>query len=161
MERVQKILEHTLFRELYDKLYQAEKNRIFCRHTMEHFLDVARLMYIYCLEDNAEIPKEMIYAAALLHDIGRYEQISKGTPHDEASAGIGEIIMQDCGFDETEIRRIRKAILGHRTAKSLENEDRLTVYLYRADKKSRNCFSCPSRTECDWPAEKKNLRIEY
>ena len=44
---------------------------------MEHFLDVARLMYIYNLEDQAGFSKEMIYAAGLLHDIGRYEQMKK------------------------------------------------------------------------------------
>lgn len=44
---------------------------------MEHFLDVARLMYIYNLEDQAGFSKEMIYAAGLLHDIGRYEQMEK------------------------------------------------------------------------------------
>ena len=42
---------HPFFQELVQNLQQAEKGRIFCRHTMEHFLDTARLMYIYNLED--------------------------------------------------------------------------------------------------------------
>ena len=38
------------------------------------FWNVARLMYIYALEEHLELPKELIYAAALLHDIGRAQQ---------------------------------------------------------------------------------------
>lgn len=81
MKRIDQILSHPVFREQFALLQEAEKDRIFCRHTMEHFLDVARLMYIYNLEDQAGFSKEMIYAAGLLHDIGRYEQMEKGTPH--------------------------------------------------------------------------------
>ncbi|MDO4305817.1 MAG: HD domain-containing protein [Eubacteriales bacterium] len=161
MERIRHIQRHPLFQELWKKLQDAEKDRIFCRHTMEHFLDVARLMYIYSLEDGEKIRKDVIYAAALLHDIGRYEQIVSGTPHDIASAGIAEGIMKDSGFTADEIHIVQNAILGHRKKDSLTSEDRLTAYLYRADKKSRNCFACPAEAACDWPKEKKNLWIEY
>lgn len=160
MERVRAILEHPLFQELWKKLQDAEKDRFFCRHTMEHFLDVARLMYIYSLEDGADIRKDIIYAAGLLHDIGRYEQITKGTPHHIASARLAEEIMKDSGFMEDEIRTVQNAVLGHRKKESLGSEDRLTAYLYRGDKRSRNCFACPARPECDWPKEKMNLWIE-
>ena len=71
MKRIDQILSHPVFREQFALLQEAEKDRIFCRHTMEHFLDVARLMYIYNLEDQAGFSKEMIYAAGLLHDIGK------------------------------------------------------------------------------------------
>ena len=98
MERIQKIQKHPLFQELFEKLQQLEKDRPFCRHTMEHFLDVARLMYIYDLEDGASIPKEVIYAAALLHDLGRYEQLTRGIPHDIAGSEAAELIMKDCEF---------------------------------------------------------------
>lgn len=161
MDRVHRIQAHPLFQELWKKLQDAEKDRIFCRHTMEHFLDVGRLMYIYSLENGAEIRKDVIYAAALLHDIGRYEQIAEGTPHDIASARIAEGIMKDCGFTPEEIQAIQNAILGHRKKESLTSEDSLTAYLYRADKKSRNCFACPAEPACDWSVEKKNLWIEY
>lgn len=161
MERIHDIQAHPLFQELCEKLQNAEKDRVFCRHTMEHFLDVARLMYIYSLEDGAAVKKEIIYAAALLHDIGRYEQIRYGTPHDIASAGIAETIMRDCGFSQKEIRMVQNAILGHRNPESLTSGDSLTAYLYRADKKSRNCFACSARAACNWTKEKMNLWIEY
>ena len=162
MKRIHNIQNHPIFREEYQKLQEAERERIFCRHTMEHFLDVARLVYIYNLEDHAGIDKEIIYAAALLHDIGRYEQISKGTPHDLAGCRISEVIMRDCDFTEEEICIVKRAISGHRISKNSEHtKPSLEAYLYRADKQSRNCFLCPAYEECNWPEEKKNKNICY
>ena len=161
MDRVHRIQMHSLFRELWQKLGDAEKDRVFCRHTMEHFLDVARLMYIYSLEDGVDIRKDLIYAAALLHDLGRYAQMTSGTPHHIAGAQIAEGILQDCGFTAHEIQSVQSAISGHRNQDSAASTDRLTAYLYRADKASRNCFSCFVRSACNWPEEKKNLWIAY
>ena len=70
MDRVNRIWRHPVYQEHYKKIQELESERIFCRHTPEHFLDVARLMYIYALEEHLELPKELIYASALLHDIG-------------------------------------------------------------------------------------------
>lgn len=160
MNRIYKIQTNPVFREQFRLLQESEADRAFCRHTMEHFLDVARLMYIYNLEENAGIDKELIYAAALLHDIGRYEQISKGTPHHISGARIAGNILGDSGFSEKEIIRICNAISSHRT-KDNNQIDILAQYLYRADKQSRNCFSCPAVKECNWPQEKKNTVILY
>lgn len=160
MERIEKIRLHPLFQEQFALLQEAEADRIFCRHTMEHFLDVARLTYIYSLEQNAGLDKEVIYAAALLHDIGRYEQISMGTPHHISSARMAGRILPECGFAPEETLQIQNAIRNHR---SQENgaEDLLSVLLYRADKQSRNCFCCPAEAECNWPETKKNQLITY
>ena len=65
MERIQKILNHPLYQEQFKLLQDAEKDREFCRHTMEHFVDVARLMYIYTLEEKTNVSKELIYACLL------------------------------------------------------------------------------------------------
>ena len=75
MDRVNQIWSHPAYQEHYKKIQELESERIFCRHTPEHFLDVARLMYIYALEEHLELPKELIYAAALLHDIGRAQYV--------------------------------------------------------------------------------------
>lgn len=158
--RIRKIQAHPLFRELCEKLREAEQNRIFCRHTMEHFLDVARLMYIYSLEDGANLPKDLIYAAALLHDLGRLEQLTGGRPHEVAGADVAEEILRDCGFEAPEIRAVQAAILAHRNPES-SGEDRLGSYLYRADKGARSCYLCSARELCNWPEEKKNLWITY
>ena len=75
MDRVNRIWRHPVYQEHYKKIQELESERIFCRHTPEHFLDVARLMYIYALEEHLELSKELIYAAALLHDIGRAQYV--------------------------------------------------------------------------------------
>ncbi len=160
MERIRRIQKHPLFMELCAKIELAEEERPFCGHTIGHFLDVARLMYIYCLEDGSSLDKELIYAAALLHDLGRYEQMTKGTPHHLAGAAIASRVMEECGFDQEEIKHVCAAITGHRDKQSAESTDPLTSYLYKADKKSRSCFCCPAERECDWPLEKKNLFID-
>lgn len=154
-DRIQRIQKNPVFQALYMKLQDAEKSRIFCKHTMDHFLDVARLMYIFCLEDDENIRKDVIYAAALLHDLGRYDQITSGTPHNVAGAEIAGNILKECGFTEEEIRSIKNAIASHREPQGVD-ADKLTTYLYRADKMSRKCFCCDARSECNWPDEKKN-----
>ena len=127
---------------------------------MEHFLDVARLMYIYNLEDQAGFSKEMIYAAGLLHDIGRYEQMEKGTPHHLAGARLAERILTDCDFSLTEQKSILAAIRSHRVKDTAETP-LFSRYLYRAYKQFRDCLSCPARNACNWPEEKMNLTICY
>ena len=160
MKRIDQILLHPVFREQFALLQEAEADRIFCRHTLDHFLDVARLMYIYDLEDHADFSKEMIYAAGLLHDIGRYEQIERGTPHHLAGARLAERILTDCGFSTEEQEPILAAIRSHRVKDTAESP-LFSRYLYRADKQSRNCFSCPAKSACNWPEEKRNLTIHY
>ncbi len=81
---------------------------------MAHFLDVARLAYIFNLEEHLGIDRERIYAAALLHDIGRHVQYLDGTPHQEAGLPIAGEILRDCGFSEGEEEEILEAIARHR-----------------------------------------------
>ena len=69
MKRVQEIWEHPLYQQNLKELTRLEADRIFCRHTPEHFLDVARLAYIFSLERGISCPRELIYCTALLHDI--------------------------------------------------------------------------------------------
>ena len=160
VDRIQRIQKNPVFQDLYIKLQDAEAERIFCKHTMEHFLDVARLMYIFCLEDGENIRKDVIYATALLHDLGRYDQIAYGIPHNVAGVEIAGNVLKECGFTDDEIQSIQKAIASHREPND-STHDPLTRYLYRADKMSRNCFSCVVRTECNWSDEKKNEWIVY
>ena len=102
MDRVNQIWRHPVYQEHYKKIQELESERIFCRHTPEHFLDVARLMYIYALEEHLELPKELIYAAALLHDIGRAQQYQYNIPHDIAGVEIAREILTDLHFTEQE-----------------------------------------------------------
>lgn len=159
MDRVNRILENDVFREHLKKNKEAEEKRIFCRHDMTHFLDVARIGMILNLRENQQIPEDLLYAAALLHDIGRHEQYEKGTPHEKASAETAPFILRDCGFTEEETEEIVQAILWHRSTGTAEAVG-LAGILYRADKASRACFACEARDACNWSEEKKNLRLK-
>jgi len=158
MKRVNKILNHDLFLEHINKNQSAEATRRFCRHNMSHFLDVARIGMLINLEEEIGIGKELIYAAALLHDIGKHVQYEDGTPHEVASAQIAPMILNDCGFDDNETHVIVSAILTHRDVTVKEQKD-LNGILYRADKLSRPCFACEAATDCNWKDEKKNKEL--
>lgn len=174
MKRVQEIYRHPYFQQCLEKNQKAEKTRAFCKHNMEHFLDVARLAYIFSLERGYSIKKEEIYVTALFHDIGKWQQYSDGIPHEKASAGIADKILREAGFGEDERTRILTAILNHRKKGKEEGTDsgymtdsligdetgeQLAEILYDADKISRACYMCPAEKECNWSEEKKNLNI--
>lgn len=152
MIRCNKIYCHPLFRKRLEEISFAEVGRKFCLHNLEHSLDVARIGYIMILERNSDIPKELFYAAALLHDIGRYT----GKPHNESGADMAALILPDCDFTPKEISLICNAIKGHRHD---NKSDLFSEILYDADKKSRMCFMCAAQDECYWENEKRNLSI--
>lgn len=160
MERIDKILKHDLFIENLEKNETAEADRRFCRHNMAHFLDVARIGWIINLEEELNLPRDVVYAAALLHDVGRHRQYAEGIPHEEASAEIAPIILRECGFNREETDIITDAILQHRNAE-IASEHNLKGLLYRADKASRACFACAAERDCNWKNDRKNLRISY
>lgn len=80
MDRIDRILKHNLFMEHLDANRAAEAERCFCRHDMAHFLDVARIGMILNLREQQGFDEEVIYAAGLLHDIGKHLQYSSGIP---------------------------------------------------------------------------------
>lgn len=159
MERIDRICRHPLWLESVEHIAQLERDRVFCRHDVAHFLDVARLAYIESLERGLDVSKEEIYAAALLHDIGRHLQYTRHIPHDRGSAMLAETILPDCGFSPEEQARIQTAVLEHRDAKEADG-DELSALLYRADKASRACMFCRAHSACNWSPEKKNLTLK-
>lgn len=160
MERIDRILEHKKYRNYLGLNQKEEQDRIFCRHDLAHFLDVARIGWILVMEESLPIKKEIVYAAALLHDIGRHIQYREGYPHEKASAGLAPEILMECGFDQKETDEIIEAIKKHRD-KNVEDEKNLNGILYRADKASRACFICDAEKLCDWKEKKKNGKIRY
>lgn len=160
MNRVNQILFHPKYQYALKQNAIWERDRQFCCHGIEHFLDVARLAWIHSLEQKLDVPKETIYAAALLHDIGRYQQYASDIPHEKASADLADEILPACGFSKEEQAQIRGAILGHRSKEDGESGSfGLDSLLYQADKMSRNCFACAARDACKWPREKMNMEI--
>ena len=122
-------------------------------------LPISEEKELHAFEDRSlPISEEIVYAAALVHDIGRYRQYEDGTPHEEASAALAADILLDSGFDEKETHVIIDAVRSHRNA-GIAEEKSLRGLLYRADKLSRACFACPAQGDCNWSAEKKNMRL--
>jgi len=184
MPRVNKILQHPSYEEYTYKNKQAEEQRIYCRHGADHGLAVARIAYIYILEEfigmgtlkeidtfkeidaskemgsskigaNLEaqlerafgLNKEMIYAAGILHDIGRWVEYATKEDHAHVGAGLAQPILQDCGFSEEEIDKISLSISEHR----LEPNKTTTLLgkaLALADDWARDCKNCASQTSC-------------
>lgn len=186
MERVNRIWNHPLYQQNFRLLLSLEADRKFCRHGLDHCLDVARLACLYEWEAGRQPDREQIYAAALLHDLGRAREYREGIPHDQASRELAAQILPDCGYSEQEQQAILEAIGSHRGAGpqpedggpggagTPQNTDApqgadvpqetapgpgLGALLYRADKESRCCFACPAEPECHWSEEKKNRAI--
>ncbi len=160
MDRANRILKNEHFLCHLQANEAAEADRRFCCHNMGHFLDVARIGQILNLEEVLGLSKELIYAAALLHDLGRHVQYETGEPHELPGGRFAPEILSECGFDDKETDVIIDAIVNHRNA-DVARERSLRGLLYRADKASRACFGCKMEAECNWKAEKKNLELKY
>lgn len=157
MKQIDNIINNPKYREYLLEIAECEKDRIFCKHDVEHFLSVARIMYIRSLENNLGIEKPIIYATALLHDIGRHIQYKNGTPHALASIDLAEEILNAVGgFSSEEISRILFAISKHNSSKT---NDELADLLQWADHESRSCFNCAAKPECKWSEEEKNREV--
>ncbi len=154
MYKIQTIMSDPRFLDRMSEIEVAEKDRIYCRHGFEHLLTVARIAYIIALEEKLDIDKEIIYGAALLHDIGRFSELEKQMNHREAGPVIARPILRDAGFTEAEVEEMCVAISSH----GAFNGDihSLAGILYKADKTSRNCFDCKAYGSCNWPADRKN-----
>ncbi len=159
-KRLNKLVNLTQYKEAYNTIQQLEIERIFCKHDMNHFLDVARIAWIYNLEGSYNLSKEIVYTTALLHDIGRHIQYTKNIPHNEASVSVAEPLLKECGYSDEEIKDILKAILYHnKENQALSSNDSLVQILYKADKSSRKCYNCLAERTCNWELWEKNKNI--
>ena len=141
MEKIDRLLKNGIFVQNMQLIEEYEKNRQFCLHGIEHSLDVARICYIICLENQLGYSKELIYAMALLHDIGRaLEYKGLGVHHEEGA-------------------RLAESILCHKM--SQEPDGSLRWLLFKSDKLSRSCHSCRMYRECYWNEELKNKTVVY
>ena len=157
MENINIILNNKEYKQALEKLSEYERNREFCNHTIEHFIDVSRIAYIMVLEEKLNVSKEVIYAIGLLHDIGRVKQYEEGIHHDIASVEMSKEILKETSLTDEEINIILNGIANHRK----ESDNKLEEIIYKADKLSRQCFNCKAEKECYWSSEKKNFKITY
>ena len=154
MERCNKIYNYPLYRSAAEHIKRTEKDRAFCLHDIDHSLDVARIAYILSLENNLGIEREIIYAAALMHDIGRYT----GKPHNAKSAEMAYKILPECGFSESEVNIIADAVDNHRSDTARTD---LGKIIHKADRLSRKCYECDAAKECYWTDARRNHKISY
>ena len=160
MKRIDRILNNPTYTDRINEIYTAEETRVFCRHGYDHLLAVARIGHIINIEEKLGLDQEMIYAAALLHDIGRFsKRESEGVSHRLASVEIAFPILIDAGFDDIEANQICDAIRLH--GDKPFDPATLAGVIYRADKLSRNCFRCDAYADCNWPEDMKNKGIIY
>jgi uncharacterized protein len=158
MPEVDAVVKHPIYQKYYERLVDRESTRRFCCHQIDHTISTARIAYIYTLERGLPFRKEVVYAAGLLHDIGKVCQYDDKTPHEQAGAHIAEEILADVdGFTEREKATIVQGILEHRHWN--EDASQLGKLLYEADKASRTCYLCPVREACSWSYERMNLGV--
>ena len=166
MERINGILQHETYQEWLSRNEQAEKDRIFCRHDMDHNLAVARISYLLWLEQGGEQNvKPLFYAAALLHDIGKWQKaFYPQRDHGELSGDLARQLLPDCGFSPMEQKIILQAIYAHsgndRVAELMDKKEKTFAEIfYLGDKLSRRCWECKGTEECYWNI--KNETILY
>lgn len=154
MERLNAIIQQKSFREILFRLEECEREREYCCHGMEHLLAVARTAYVLSLERGANVDRELLYAAALLHDIGRLAQYTDGTPHEKAGVPLAREILKDTAFSEEEQACILECVRCHHERRFGGNS--VPDLIFEADKRSRPCFLCKMIDSCKWPDERKN-----
>lgn len=148
-------MQSPVYQNYIEEIRRWEETRRFCRHERNHFWEVARTAYILylagdvpCREFEGFSPravKEMIYAAAFLHDIGRFlEYENPARDHAEESAVLARPLLVEAGFSAAEIESILSAVAHHRR----KDGTGFDLLLYRADKESRPCYDCPVLAEC-------------
>lgn len=146
--RVNQILKHSIFKKYSLCNTKAEEQRTFCHHGLDHGIAVARIAYIYLLEQrNTTISKEVVYAAGLLHDLGRWQEYKTGEDHALAGAELVKPILLDAGFSVEEIETITQGIREHRH----NPEEKITLLgraLAYADDWARDCRNCLSKEAC-------------
>lgn len=159
MERINKILTDPFFHECINKTKELEKDRLFCKHGLDHLVDVSRISYIIALEsgrintiklklntEDINQLKEVIYAAGILHDIGRWKEYEDGSDHAVIGSTMAEPVLKRAGFDKQEILIITTAISQHRGQEGERSV--LGEVLWLADDYSRGCMECQGRDGC-------------
>lgn len=158
LKRIQLLMNEPLYAEYMERNSSSKKERL-CPHDISHHFDVARITYILILENNdlayfmkesrissRTAAKDVIYAAGLLHDIGKWAEYREGIDHSTYSAKLARGILPRALFNYEEIETISKAIAEH---ENLNDEmSFLGEKLYRAENLSRICSQCQHNTQC-------------
>lgn len=159
MKRVELLVKDPLYKEYLQRNSDEQKDARFCLHDFRHHLDVARITYILVLEQNDLVffikesglngrlaAKEVIYAAGLTHDIGKWYEYRTGIDHASYGAKLGRELLPQAYFNPNEVEIICRAIFEHRNISV--DMSFLGERLHRADNLSRVCVDCDFRDQC-------------
>ncbi|HPR93288.1 MAG TPA: HD domain-containing protein [Syntrophomonadaceae bacterium] len=159
LKRTDLLINDSLYNEYLQRNAREEMEPRFCRHDISHHFDVALITFILILENNdleyflkesgissRMAAKEVIYAAGLLHDIGKWKEYRDGDEHASYSAKLARGLLPRALFNPDEIEIICRAIYEHR---NISNDmSFLGERLYRANNLSRICSQCGYNRQC-------------
>ncbi|WP_054695075.1 HD domain-containing protein [Syntrophomonas palmitatica] len=158
MKRIDLLINDTMYKDYIQRNMDEEINA-YCQHDFRHHLDVARITYILVLENNdlnyfikesglsgKLAAKEVIYAAGLLHDIGKWKEFQTGTDHASYGSRLAREVLPRALFNEQEIEIICQGIFEHRNISM--DMSFLGERLHRADNLSHLCLECPAQNVC-------------
>lgn len=103
-------------------------------HDREH---VYRVLYLALdiAETEPEADRDVLIAAALLHDVGRPEQMAdQSLDHARVGAEKAEGFLRSCGYGEAFVSRVCECILCHRFRRARPPETIEAKILFDADK---------------------------
>ncbi|MHB1652452.1 MAG: HD domain-containing protein [Desulfitobacteriaceae bacterium] len=148
MERINQVIQGKDFQQYLQKTAELEQQRLYCKHGFDHLLAVARIACVYLLEHGENnFEKEIVYSAAILHDLGRWVEYQTGEDHAVVSARLAGPLLEENGFAPEEVRLILQAILEHRKHRD-ECLSPLGKALALADDWARDCWNCAGQDTC-------------
>ena len=166
MKRVEMLLKDALYNDYMQRNSDEETGIKYCQHGLHHHIDVARIAYILVLEQNdlnyfikesglsgKLAAKEVIYAAGLMHDIGKWKECQEGVDHAAFGARIARDILPRAFFSAGETDLICRAIYEHRNIS--RDMSFLGERIHRADNLSRVCSQYEIRESCPKLATKE------
>jgi len=144
--RIDLILKNSKYFFYLGENSNREQTRRYCRHDWNHMRDVARIAYILAMEEKTFLGRDVVYAAGLLHDIGRWKEYDTGEDHAIVSALLAPEILDGAGYSGAECEVIIRAIQEHRRASGESSP--LGQLICRADDLSRPCLTCDVKADC-------------
>ncbi|MFZ5642708.1 MAG: HD domain-containing protein [Bacillota bacterium] len=169
MDRLEIIKEDPFYLECLLLNGERERDRLFCRHDYRHMLIVSQISFKIINDTGQKVefirfeglagPREameVIYAAGLLHDIGRWRQYDSGEDHAIAGSKMARAVLERARFSEKEIELITRAIREHRRA--APGQSLLGRVICLADDLSRPCTTCKARLDCYKYKYMENIR---
>jgi uncharacterized protein len=105
----------------FEQIDEYVKQNMTAVDDMGHDYDHVKRVFSMCIEIGKKMGANLkvLGAAALLHDVGRIQEIQTGISHSITSGEMGELILERIGYSQEEIEDVRQAIRTHRFSEGL------------------------------------------